>query len=228
MKHVCILLPVPIIYPHLKSGEDILGKLESWDPKKIVNNLMAKTGLWSSIMSGLNEPELLDDMRDHWTSKGHEEERRRLLVRCQKLAEEHSVRVTFLGGDVHVCAVGRLRSKGQVELGMDPRYMTQVVSSAIGNGGPPGPLCKVLGSGEEDEWDDGLTCECMMPVFDQIEGAASNKILNRRNWCEAWEKGPQGSLECTLRIECGPDEGGKCDPRGPISTVNVTIPVLNV
>ncbi|KAG1139121.1 hypothetical protein G6F36_015989 [Rhizopus arrhizus] len=67
--------------------------------------IAGKTGALGNIISGqLNkwngDPELLDDMNDHWTAGNHVGERKRLIERLQQYAREKSVRVSFLGGDV--------------------------------------------------------------------------------------------------------------------------------
>ena len=41
--------------------------------------------------------EILDDLDDHWCAKHHKAERNWLVEELQKLAAEHSVRVTILG-----------------------------------------------------------------------------------------------------------------------------------
>lgn len=71
-----------------------------------VNTLMTKTGLLSSIMA-FDEPELLDDLLDHWTAGPHLNERNMVVGRLQDIAREKGVRVTFLSGDVHCAAIGQ-------------------------------------------------------------------------------------------------------------------------
>lgn len=72
-------------------------------------------------------------------------ERKQFIQRLQAFARDQSVRVSFLGGDVHCCAAGKLFSKdmrGAEE--SDPNLMVQLVSSAIVNIPPPSILLSYL------------------------------------------------------------------------------------
>lgn len=62
-----------------------------------------------------------------------------LVKRFQALAAEFSVRISFLGGDVHLAAVGRFYSNPSlsIPIGADHRYMANIISSAIVNKPPP-------------------------------------------------------------------------------------------
>lgn len=67
---------VPLIYPHLTTSQHILnalGKMAKWP---LLGSCFNVTGLRGMIMSPLQQPELLDDLRDHWASPNHKEERR--------------------------------------------------------------------------------------------------------------------------------------------------------
>ncbi|KNE66210.1 hypothetical protein AMAG_19363 [Allomyces macrogynus ATCC 38327] len=106
-----------------------------------------KTGVYKNILNGLGEPELLDDLNDHWTSENHLHERDDLVHNLQRVARERSLRITFLSGDVHCCGTGKLYSADeqlQTNKERDPRLMYQVVSSAIGNIPPPAAVIKML------------------------------------------------------------------------------------
>lgn len=83
--------------------------------------------------------DLLDDLDDHYTAKAHKRERQMLVERFQALASEFSVRVTILGGDVHLAAVGRFYSNPKlgIPISRDHRYMANIISSAIVNKPPP-------------------------------------------------------------------------------------------
>ncbi len=56
------------------------------------------------------QQELEDDLRDHWTSPPHLQERLRSVHRLLKFSAETECRVTILSGDVHVAAVGVIES----------------------------------------------------------------------------------------------------------------------
>lgn len=69
-----------------------------------------------------------------WTAGNHLVERKKFIEWLQQYARQKSVRVSFLGGDVHCCATGRLYSKDMKEKEVaDPYLMVQIVSSAIVN-----------------------------------------------------------------------------------------------
>lgn len=70
--------------------------------------------------------ELEDDVRDHWSAKGHLQERMRLVTALtEALANRRACRTLFLSGDVHVGSLGQIR-----DLAKNVR-ITQVVSSGI-------------------------------------------------------------------------------------------------
>src|SRR5204862_199678 len=93
-----------------------------------------------------NEPELLDDLNDHWTSKVHMTERREFIQKLQTFAANENIRVTFVAGDVHCCGVGRLASESATLLPaeQDPHYMVQIISSAIVNIPPPNGVIRAV------------------------------------------------------------------------------------
>jgi phosphodiesterase/alkaline phosphatase D-like protein len=72
-------------------------------------------------------------------------ERKKFIERFQQFARERSVRVSFLGGDVHCCGAGKLYSKDMKEKEEgDPYFMVQIISSAIVNVPPPQALLTIL------------------------------------------------------------------------------------
>jgi PhoD related phosphatase len=83
--------------------------------------------------------DLLDDLDDHYTAGTHKKERLKLILRLQNLAAEFSVRITILGGDVHLAALGRFYSNPKLGIPViaDHRYMANIISSAIVNKPPP-------------------------------------------------------------------------------------------
>lgn len=58
-----------------------------------------------------------------------------MIERLQGICADHSVRITILGGDVHLAALGRFYSNPALHIPTenDHRYMANVVSSAIVN-----------------------------------------------------------------------------------------------
>ncbi|MDF5950495.1 hypothetical protein P4193_02460 [Pseudomonas aeruginosa] len=53
--------------------------------------------------------ELEDDLRDHWRSKPHRDERQRLIKRLLNFSAK-GTRVTIVSGDVHVAAAAVIES----------------------------------------------------------------------------------------------------------------------
>lgn len=81
-------------------------------------------------------------------------------------AKERSIRVSFLGGDVHCCCAGRLFSKDMADKEEgDPYLMVQIVSSAIVNAPPPQVLLTILNRNSSYETFDGNIEERMYNLF---------------------------------------------------------------
>ncbi|KAL0020527.1 hypothetical protein WJX79_003404, partial [Trebouxia sp. C0005] len=143
-RHVVMVTTVPVVYPQIPGSEKILETVSGADRGNKLANLLKKTGLTKAAMSSFGEPELLDDLADHWNAGNHKEERRMLIETCQEISAAQCIRISFLSGDVHVCAAGRLYSDPKVNLANDHRYMPQIVSSAIVNAPPPEGVIKTL------------------------------------------------------------------------------------
>ena len=134
--------------------------------------------------------DLLDDLDDHYTARTHKKERLFIVKELQALAAEHSVRITILGGDVHLAAVGRFYSnpKLNVPIGGDHRYMANIVSSAIVNKPPPQAVANLLARRNKIHHLDHDTDETLMKVFDKDPGntsktSSSNHVtMPSRNW----------------------------------------------
>ncbi|KAF3905592.1 hypothetical protein AA313_de0208790 [Arthrobotrys entomopaga] len=144
-KHLIVLLGVPIAYPRLVWLENILTS-SLMDPIKYIASKRGDgtmNGFLNKFDGGV---ELLDDMMDHWTARGHKRERNWLILELQKLAAAKDCRVTFLGGDVHLGTFGHFISKARAKIPKinDHRYMVNVVSSAIVNTPPPNALADLI------------------------------------------------------------------------------------
>lgn len=131
---------------------------------------------------------MLDDLNDHWTAKNHKRERSVVVEDLQDLAMDKSVRVTMLSGDVHLAAIGQFHSNPQLGLAKhrDPRYMPNVISSAIVNAPPPDILADVLNKRHKIHHFDKHTDENMIPIFQHgVDGKSRNnkRLLPHRNWC---------------------------------------------
>ncbi|KAI4140834.1 MAG: hypothetical protein LQ341_003686, partial [Variospora aurantia] len=193
-KHLIVLLGVPIAYPRLNFLENVLTS-RLMDPVKA----LARAGLLGGFLNKFDGGvEILDDLDDHWTAKHHKQERNWLIQELQELAAEKSIRITILGGDVHLAAIGQFYSSPQMGLqkDRDHRYMPNVISSAIVNTPPPEMMADILNKRDKKhalEKEEKQTLEDMIPMFTHdVDGKARNnkRLLPRRNWCSIREYYP--------------------------------------
>ncbi|GFR42308.1 hypothetical protein Agub_g3210, partial [Astrephomene gubernaculifera] len=202
VRHLTLVATVPLVYPHIAGSHVLMSCFRRLDRTAFLRPLLAKTGASAAILDKFGEPELLDDLRDHWVAPGHRGERRFLIEHMQMLAKSRSCRVSIISGDVHLCGAGRLyswpRAPGRPPL-HDWRYMQQVISSAIVNAPPPTPLVRLL------QWSGraGLTNRRTRNHLDRTfaDRPGRRKLLNLRNWCEVEERAQSGELSFTLRVE---------------------------
>ncbi len=111
MAHLLIMSSIPVVHPTFGLLEKMLGVLPG-------------------------QQELEDDLRDHWTSPPHLQERLRLVHRLLRLSAEKACRVTLLSGDVHVAAVGAVESDRN-DVAPNARVINQLTSSGIVHPAPP-------------------------------------------------------------------------------------------
>lgn len=160
--------------------------------------------------------DLLDDLDDHYTARTHKKERLMLVHKLQELASEFSVRVSILGGDVHLAAVGRFYSnpKLNIPIGNDYRYMVNIISSAIVNKPPPQAVANLLARRNKIHHLDHDTDETLMKFFDKDPGN-SNKTSNSndvtmpsRNWAMITENSGTHAQPSSSPTTVGSDENG--------------------
>ncbi|CAO3662981.1 unnamed protein product [Rhizopus stolonifer] len=206
VKHLMILTGVPLIYPRLTLFENIMDGAAGFN----LATLVGKTGALGDIISGqLNkwngDPELLDDMNDHWTAGNHEVERRKFIERLQQYAREKSVRVSFLGGDVHCCGAGKLYSKDMKEKEEgDPYFMVQIISSAIVNVPPPQALLTILNQNSSYITFNGNTEEKMYNLFKRSPNGntrQNKKLMGMRNYCAGYFDEKTGKINFWIQAE---------------------------
>ncbi|KAK7416325.1 hypothetical protein QQX98_005270 [Neonectria punicea] len=191
VEHLLVLLGVPIAYPRLVWLENIL-------TSRLMNPVKAlgRTGVFGKALNNIDGGvEVLDDLNDHWTAKNHKQERSVVIEDLQDLAIDKSVRITILSGDVHLAAVGQFYSNPKLGLAKhkDPRYMPNVISSAIANTPPPDLMADVLNKRNKVHHFDKQTDEDMIPMFQQgVDGKPRNNkhLLPHRNWCSIREWAP--------------------------------------
>jgi hypothetical protein len=212
-KHLLVLLGVPIAYPRLNFLENILTS-RVMDPVKAIGRTGALGGFVNKFDGGV---EILDDLDDHWTAKHHKAERNWFIQELQELAAEKSVRITILGGDVHLGAVGQFYTNPKINnphgdtgtvmmvpKDRDHRYMPNVISSAIVNTPPPNVMADVLNKRNKVHHLDAETDENMIPMFSHdVDGKRrnNNHLLPRRNFCIIREYVPGSTPPSSPRVE---------------------------
>ena len=174
--HLIVLLGVPIAYPRLIWLENIF-KSPIIGPIRFVSKRFGVAGDLFNKFDG--QVDLLDDLDDHYTARQHKHERKDLILRLQSLAKDYNVRVTILGGDVHLAALGRFYAKPKlgIPIEQDHRYMANVISSAITNHPPPKTVADLLARRNKIHHLDHHTDETLMNMFDKDPGA-STKTAN--------------------------------------------------
>jgi len=219
IKHLILLLGVPIAYPRLAWLENMLSS-PIIAPIRLLNKRFGVAGGFFNNFDG--GVDLLDDLDDHYTSKLHKDERRDLIVRLQALSLKYMVRVTILGGDVHLAAVGRFYSNEMHtdSAEHDPRYMANIISSAITNKPPPKAVANLLARRNKiHHLKDGNTDETLLPMFNEQPGGVMKSAAN--NKCTM----PSRNYACITEI---PESAAAFDARtNGITNGEKLIPVDN-
>eukprot|EP01123_Difflugia_compressa_P001454 TRINITY_DN116_c0_g1_i4.p1 TRINITY_DN116_c0_g1~~TRINITY_DN116_c0_g1_i4.p1 ORF type:complete len:707 (-),score=118.16 TRINITY_DN116_c0_g1_i4:156-2276(-) len=116
--HMYLLLSIPIVYNNF----DILEKA------------IACTGLGK---------ELEDDLKDHWRTADHNEERLKLIKLLIEDAETYKYRITILSGDVHIGCAGVIYDKARKRKS-NAAIINCLISSAVVNIPPPPSVTQIL------------------------------------------------------------------------------------
>ena len=111
LQHLLVVSSIPVVHPTFGLLEKMLGFIPG-------------------------QQELEDDLRDHWTSAPHMQERLRMVHRLLRFSAEKKCRVTLLSGDVHVAAVGVIESDRN-DVPPNARVINQLTSSGIVHPAPP-------------------------------------------------------------------------------------------
>ncbi|TGJ83203.1 hypothetical protein E0Z10_g5555 [Xylaria hypoxylon] len=194
-RHLILLLGIPIAYPRLTWLENIFSS-PIIAPIKFMNRRFGFGGGVFNHFDG--SVDLLDDLDDHYTAKTHKKERNALVERLQGLCAEFSVRLTILGGDVHLAALGRFYSNPNLHIPIeeDHRYIVNVVSSAIVNKPPPAAIANLLASRNKIHHLNADTDETLLDLFDKDPGDSnktrgSNHVtMPSRNYAVLTENSP--------------------------------------
>ncbi|PFH57086.1 hypothetical protein XA68_15523 [Ophiocordyceps unilateralis] len=195
IKHLILLLGIPIAYPRLTWLENVL-RSPIIGPIKFLNR---RFGLGGGLFNHFDgSVDLLDDLDDHYTARTHKRERAELMAQLQALAADFSVRVTILGGDVHLAALGRFYANPKLNVAVehDNRYMANIISSAIVNKPPPPAVANLLARRNKIHHLDRDTDETLLNLFQQ-DPNHNNKTANfnrctmpSRNFATLMENSP--------------------------------------
>ncbi|KAI8320688.1 hypothetical protein GQ54DRAFT_263089 [Martensiomyces pterosporus] len=202
VKHLVVFLGVPIVYPRLTYIEDALEGMKKIGLTKLsfIANKKAIVNIWG-------EPELSDDMNDHWTAAVHMDERKKFVLGLQEFARQRGVRVTFVAGDVHCCGAGRFASQNpEVSPEVDHRFMPQIISSAIMNVPPPNMVIRAVHASAKKYELDNYTNEKMYRLFEKdVNGKAppnnNTKLLARRNFSSYVENLDDHSMIVHIHVQ---------------------------
>ncbi|OTA56417.1 hypothetical protein K449DRAFT_336483 [Hypoxylon sp. EC38] len=194
-RHLILLLGIPIAYPRLTWLENVFSS-PLIAPVKFLNRRFGFGGGVFNHFDG--SVDLLDDLDDHYTARTHKKERNALVKRLQSLCSEFSIRLTILGGDVHLAALGRFYSNPNLHIPVekDHRYIVNVVSSAIVNKPPPAAIANLLASRNKIHHLDADTDETLMALFDKDPGnsnktrSSNNVTMPSRNYAILTENSP--------------------------------------
>jgi len=112
VRHLLFMSSIPVVYPDFSLIESALGFFPGYQ-------------------------DLEDDLKDHWNSPLHKQERVRLVHRLLAASEQKKIRATILSGDVHLGAIGVIESSRNAAQGMNS-VIDQLISSGIVHPGPGG------------------------------------------------------------------------------------------
>ncbi len=165
-------------------------------PIKLLNRRVGFGGSFFNSFDG--SVDLLDDLDDHYTARTHKKERNWLIEKLQTVCAEFSVRITILGGDVHLAALGRFYSHPRLKVPVeeDFRYMVNVVSSAIVNKPPPAAVANLLAHRNKIHHLNHDTSETLLKLFNKDPGesqktaAHNNVTMPSRNFAVITENRP--------------------------------------
>lgn len=206
IKHLLVMLGVPIFYPRLVWLEKLLSLTALAPARMMAQRNLINKGLVNEFDG---EVEVLDDLNDHWCAADHKAERNKLTKLLIEFGAAKGVRVTILLGDVHLAALGRVKLKFHKHPTMhrvvenkdvvvenanvletpenDPRLIFNVISLAIINGPPPDGMATLLQKRLRIHTFDKNTQEDCVPLFFcdvNAKDRDNNRFLNKRNWLD--------------------------------------------
>src|SRR6478609_20722 len=206
--HLVVATEIPPLFPDIRKAERMLRKISNMKRSQTFANIFSRLSWFKTLGLPFGEPLLLTDMIDHWNSDAHIEERNRFIHRLQDFADRKNIRITFIGGDVHCCGIGKfstpsksrdkIRAHYENEMLLsknferDHRLMYVIISSAIANVPPPAYIIKAyhwLDKPEKIVDEQGNVTDGRMLRFflrdtkGRMLGKKAKKLMGRRNWC---------------------------------------------
>lgn len=153
IRHLLVMSSIPLV--HLDFSR--LEKLLNWIP---------------------GQQELEDDLRDHWHSVPHKEERIELIKKLLEFGRKKRIRVSFLSGDVHVAAIGAVETLRHGINGDNANVINQLTCSAIVHPPPPAIVVWAMNTlmTETEEIDRHITARIL-----KFRGTDFG-LVGRRNW----------------------------------------------
>lgn len=110
IEHVVMVLTVPLIFPKVPFSESLMKILAALNRWTYLHKLLYVTGMSKKLLK-FNEPDLLDDLWDHFKSMGHEDDRRRLVLRTQVYIQRALMTILYKKNYFsHVSSSGKLSS----------------------------------------------------------------------------------------------------------------------
>ncbi|CAG8870730.1 alkaline phosphatase D family protein [Pseudomonas fluorescens] len=170
LKHLIVFSSIPVAYIDLNSAEKALNALP---------------GQW----------ELEDDLRDHWRSKPHKDERQRLIKRLLNFSARKT-RVTLVSGDVHVAAACVIESKLPQHIEGGAGVIFQLISTGVVHTPPPAVavyFMEKFGASQE-VIEHGITAT-MLPI-----GYQGHYLVPERNWLSL-EPDDKGRIWANWHVE---------------------------
>ena len=170
-RHLLILSSIPVVHPDFSLIERTL-----------------------SVFPG--QQELEDDLRDHWNSPAHKQERLRFIHRLLALSQARKYRVTLLSGDVHVGAVGIVTSGRDGASDRSAQVISQLTSSGIVHPAPPGVMLFFLENVMGKQYVDDRDITSEMTPFP----GTRTYYIGTRNWL-ALEPDESGRIWAKWHVE---------------------------
>jgi hypothetical protein len=171
LSHMLIISSVPVVHVNLSALEWVTGVFDPAD--------------------------LDDDLRDHWLSRAHKQERLRLIHRLFSFSSAASTRVTLLSGDIHVAALGVLEKEHDEDTGERGGSIYQIISSPVVHPTPPATMRWFYDwmAQDTEEVCGGITSRFMkMPASDI-------RYIGERNWVALEVDRSKRRLWCNWRVE---------------------------